>query len=422
MSATIAKPRYEILVGHPNAIGKCHVRFIHSGKTLYEERFDPFDRRDTDFAIGEYLRISRRKIKRDVLRHDIQTAATTQADSIASTAKPIELIGMADFVQKFPDMREPIIEGLIRRGETCNVIAATKIGKSWLASDMALAVATGRPWLKRMDTKQGAVIYIDLELDPETFANRLNIIADKRELKIDELNDSFFPVCLRAQGHNINSIGAVIDQIKATGINVSMVVLDAWYRLIPEGVSENDNAAMMAMYNRLDQYAKQLDSAFVVVHHSSKGGQAGKAVTDVGSGAGSMARAADTHIVVRPDEKDNYAVMDVACRSFAPIEPISLFFTWPLWHIDDFHEAKLKQHKTSGAIKKEKCDAETVERIKSHFGQQEFTANDVRSALGTGRDRAARILTECDKVFESTGVRQPHRKDAGAQQLFKVRS
>ena len=43
--------------------------------------------------------------------------------------------------------------------------------------------------------------------------------------------------------------------------------------------------------------AIQTGAAFVLVHHSTKGSQAEKSVTDTGSGAGAMSRAVDSHIV-----------------------------------------------------------------------------------------------------------------------------
>ncbi len=49
---------------------------------------------------------------------------------------------------------------------------------------------------------------------------------------------------------------------------------------------ENDDAAMCRLYNLIDAYAEQLGAAFILVHHTSKGNQSGKGVTDVGSGAG----------------------------------------------------------------------------------------------------------------------------------------
>jgi len=110
-----------------------------------------------------------------------------------------------------------------------------------------------------------------------------------------------------------------------------LALLDALYRTLPIGTSENDNAAMMAIYNRLDDYAKQWDTPIGVVHHASKGQQGDKSITDVGSGAGSISRAADTHIVIRPHEEPELSVLECVTRSFKSPPPVSIRFDWPLW-------------------------------------------------------------------------------------------
>ena len=65
----------------------------------------------------------------------------------------------------------------------------------------------------------------------------------------------------------------------------------AFYRFLPAGTDENANADMASLYNHIDRYAADLGCAFVLIHHSSKGNQSGKSVTDVGAGAGSHADA-----------------------------------------------------------------------------------------------------------------------------------
>jgi hypothetical protein len=89
---------------------------------------------------------------------------------------------------------------------------------------------------------------------------------------------------------------------------------------------------MASTYNRLDAIAKRLDAALVCIHHTSKGSQAEKAVTDVGSGAGSMSRAADTHLVLREHELEKHLVIDAACRSWAPIEAAVVRFEYPRFY------------------------------------------------------------------------------------------
>ena len=73
----------------------------------------------------------------------------------------------------------------------------------------------------------------------------------------------------------------------------------------------------------------------MLVHHSTKGNQSGKAVTDVGAGAGSQSRATDTHLVLRPHEQDGVVVLDAAVRSWPPVMPRCLRWTFPVWTPDD---------------------------------------------------------------------------------------
>src|SRR5690606_25080638 len=105
----------------------------------------------------------------------------------------------------------------------------------------------------------------------------------------------------------------------------------AFYRTLPRDTDENDNGAIASLYNLIDYYAGRLKCAFVLIHHTSKGNQAGKSVTDVGAGAGSQSRAADTHLVLRPHEDEGIVVLESAVRSWPPMAPQALRWDWPLF-------------------------------------------------------------------------------------------
>jgi len=251
-----------------------------------------------------------------------------------------------------------------------------------------MSVATGRPWLKQIETHQGPVLYIDNELHPETLSFRLDGISRCRGYDRSALTQNFSALPVRGLNLDINRLWPFLDRLK---IAPKLVILDAWYRFMPEGMSENDNAQMMAQYNLLDSYAKALDAAFIVVHHSSKGDQSAKSVTDVGSGAGSMSRAADTHLTIRPHQTEGMAVMEAATRSWAPPEPRSLFFTWPCWYIG-VDEPEVRTSKSAFQESKDKERRENVTEVAKKFESSEFTRHDVRQLLGCGQDRANAII------------------------------
>ncbi|NRA37897.1 MAG: bifunctional DNA primase/polymerase [Planctomycetes bacterium] len=53
-----------------------------------------------------------------------------------------------------------VIEGILRQGETMNIVAAPKVGKSWLVLDMALAIATGRVLCKNSKPNNTSILYV----------------------------------------------------------------------------------------------------------------------------------------------------------------------------------------------------------------------------------------------------------------------
>jgi hypothetical protein len=249
---------------------------------------------------------------------------------------------VADLIDTFPALRPEVVRGLLREGETMNIIAPPKTGKSWLVIDLALSIASGVPWLETYETVQGEVLVLDNELHRETTAFRYREVmrcADEivRTGNVSHRRRGYGSDCLsritvrnlRGELRDLSSLGHWIRSLPQG--RYKLIVLDAFYRFMPREWDENDNGTMAAVYNLLDGYARHLGAAICCIHHASKGNQAGKAVTDVGAGAGSQSRAADTHLVLRAHEEDKAVVLDAATRSFRPIEPRCFRWQFPFW-------------------------------------------------------------------------------------------
>ena len=289
-----------------------------------------------------------------------------------------------------PTLREPIIEGIVRRGETINLIAAPKTGKSWLAIDLGLAVATGRKWLGNASTQRGDVLLIDNELHRETLAHRIHSVRQAREISVGD-SAGFFYSAVRGRGFHFGNVDRFFDGVGPG--QFQLIVLDAYYRFIPPGHSENDNAQVASLYNRIDGWAEELDCAFVLIHHSTKGDQAGKAITDVGAGAGSQSRAADSHLVIRPHECAEHVVLDAVTRSFKPIQPTTLKWTFPVWNAVAL-EPRLKIEKGRGDQRQENRDAEGVRLIVDWLEQQgeARSRKAIRDGTGISHERLTRLI------------------------------
>lgn len=262
-----------------------------------------------------------------VARYESDQIATAMAEGWADTPLPGP-VTVRSLLETNPKLRPVVVHGLLRRGETANLIAPPKTGKSWLALSLAMSVATGARWLGAFDCEPGQVLVVDNELHTETIAHRIPRVAAALGSTIEQMADILHVVSLRGALCPLADVERLIAKFPPE--TVRLVILDAFYRFIGEA-SENDNAAVAGMYNILDGIAMRRGCAFVLIHHTSKGSQSEKAVTDVGAGAGSQSRAADAHIALRPHEEPGCVVLDGGVRSFPPIEPLVLRWTFPVW-------------------------------------------------------------------------------------------
>ena len=182
---------------------------------------------------------------------------------------------------------------------------------------------------------------------------------------------------------------------------------------MPKGTDENDNGTVAGIYNLIDKYAAALDCAFILIHHTSKGNQSLKAVTDVGAGAGSQSRASDTHVILRRHKEQGVVVMDSVVRSFPSIGPVCLRWNWPLWNRDDSLNPEELEGKQEIAVHHDDPPPEDiaqklvdlvdgeqpmakgvfVERVKTTYGIMAKTAKlAVEIAINNGSIRCGRVM------------------------------
>jgi AAA domain len=277
------------------------------------------------------------------------------------------LLTLGQLTDRYQCLRPPVIHGLLRRGEVMNVIASSKVGKSWLVIDLALAVATGAYWLGIFPCDKGGVLLIDNELHAETLADRVRRVAEARGVPLTAVRKAVSVLPLRGRLTDVLSLAPMFRALPRRRFN--LIALDTLYRMLPPGMSENDNAAMANVYNAIDSYADLLGSSFTAIHHASKGAQAEKAITDVGAGAGSQSRAVDTHLILRPHAEEGAFVLEAAARSSPPLAPRCLRWKFPIWQpADDLDPTRLsrpqdRRRQADRAAREKEADGEVLKAL-----------------------------------------------------------
>lgn len=244
-----------------------------------------------------------------------------------------------DMQVTYPTMRPEIIKGLLRKGELCNLIAAAKEGKSHLVADLCQTMASGGTWLG-FQTQKGKTLIIDNELHCESIAERNRVIYLARNWA--DGSNGTFPhkgmleyAPIRGKLIDIDGLWPKILKKIPKGY-FNLIVLDAFYKFYPltGNFSENNNAQMTALYTKLDAYAHDLDTSFLLVHHPTKGDQGGKNVLDVGAGAGVITRATDTHLILRPNPHNGKIVIEFKARTFPTLPAKEATYTYPVFTVE----------------------------------------------------------------------------------------
>ena len=277
-----------------------------------------------------------------------------------------KIMSFAEFAAAYPVEDEPVIEGWLRRGQVGTICGASKARKSWLLNNIIISAIQGHALFNQFPVAKSKALLIDYELQPGSLRKRLIEVALKLGAPLDLPGLSV--LSLRGLRVNLDGLTAMIkDQ------SPDIIIIDPLYRTYPPQFDENSNAAMAELYAQLQELAERHSAAMVVSHHLTKGSQAGKTVVDLGSGAGSLARAADAHIGLREHSEEDCAVLAGVIRSFPPFKPLCLRWQHPLWTRDDSLDPELlaegSRRKRTTAVQPEKTkkDAFTPERFAEAF-------------------------------------------------------
>lgn len=219
----------------------------------------------------------------------------------------------ADALMKkhFPPLRY-IVEGYVAEGLTI-LAGAPKLGKSWMALNVAVAVATGDPAFGTVHCEPGDVLYLALEDNQRRLQSRLLVMGCRKAP--DRLTFcTQWPTL--AEG--------AVDEIARWADSVAkptLVVVDVLAK-VRDATSGRDNAydADYRPITALQQLAGERNIAIVVIHHTRK--QDSDDPFDSVSGTRGLTGAADTVLVLKKEHSSGRTVLYGRGRDVAEIETV----------------------------------------------------------------------------------------------------
>ena len=219
-------------------------------------------------------------------------------------------------LEERPPEQHWLVDGLWGRHAVGIIGGEPKCGKSFLALDVAVAVAAGVPCLRRFETDQpGPVLMFAAEDAGHIVRTRLQGIARAAGADFDTLDIAIIDVpALRLDHRNDRQrLEETVQRIRPR-----LVVLDPLVRL--HSVDENAVADIAPILGFLRDLQRRFDTAVLLVHHSRKSGatRPGQALR----GSSELHAWGDSNLYLR--RRDRQIVMTVEHRAAPGLNDIEI--------------------------------------------------------------------------------------------------
>lgn len=260
-------------------------------------------------------------------------------------AKPRFTLGSAAELLSRP---EPKIEWLIENiwaDKSRGLIAGNPgVGKTWLALDMLISVASGGLCLGRYPVQKGAVLLVEEEASELNLSRRLHCMARARGLKDTDLSNLFL---LTRQFTKIPADSTELFHL-VSGLDIKLIVFDSLRRF--HNCDENSSSEMQSVLDSFARLNIMTGASIVLIHHLSKSSDVSrKPLFERLRGSSDFWAWRDCLIGVEGEEESDTAVCSFQFRDAEAQAPITI-----------------KRHvgATTGAIALEVLDLEESEEFK----------------------------------------------------------
>lgn len=187
------------------------------------------------------------------------------------------------------DMLPPVkwlVQPILTQDSYGIIGAAQKIGKTWIAVDLAVSVSSGTPFLGGMAVEQGGPVLLFCgEGGDRKILRRIDAVARSRDLDSDQL----LLYTVRRAPHlnddeHLAEIRALVVQFKPV-----LVIIDPLYFCLP-GVKMAGLSEVGAILERVQHIAQNAGSALIITHHWNQSGKGSDANRFSGVGSAEWGR------------------------------------------------------------------------------------------------------------------------------------
>jgi hypothetical protein len=226
-----------------------------------------------------------------------------------------------DDIADVPHDQRWLVEGVWPAAGVGVIAATPKIGKTWLAADLAMSVATSTPFLKHFPVMiSGPVLMFASEDQNHEMKDRLRGLAGQRGLSLSDLAFGLVDEPSLRLNHP-KDLARFERRIRDD--RPVLVVLDPLRRIFSGNESSSD--AISAVLGQLRRIQRQYHVAIVLTHHLSKQSEHKAVSGDRMRGSGDLHAWGDVNLYAwRSKLDENVAIVKVEHRNAVRRRPFTV--------------------------------------------------------------------------------------------------
>ncbi|WP_020110304.1 AAA family ATPase [Rhodococcus sp. 114MFTsu3.1] len=272
-------------------------RFEDASRLQAQAKFDVSVAKQRERLKAE--RAAKEQLRREEARSTLSVRELIARDSVAALLD-----------SPLPD---PLIEGHLDAGSLARLVGEPGDGKTNIAIDIALALASGRPWRGSIPTTRVRVVYVAAEGGRRQFGERVQAGVNRWNGGAMPGPEWFTPIMDRLQilSERFDELIEMFDP-ELGGEAAGLFVFDTQAK-VTEGVDENSNTESAQIERRIAELAERTGAAVLLLHHPAYG-------TKRGRGASAVTGAMDSEWFVSRDSATGIVTMETTKQKHHPVE------------------------------------------------------------------------------------------------------
>ena len=170
-----------------------------------------------------------------------------------------------------------LVTNIIPPGTTGLLAGDSGIGKSWLVEDLALAIATGAPWLEVFPVRQGSVLLVDAENAELLLRVRTKMLLSGRggsaeAIPLHVIMDEKIDFSPEHGQDRVPHASTSVERLRLTisELKPALVICDSLTRF--HTAKEIDANEMAAVFANVGALVRETGTCILFTHHIRKAG------------------------------------------------------------------------------------------------------------------------------------------------------